>query len=76
MTHISIVRQGLNHEPEEPGLIPAKGDRIELVQLRMGLRRRGAVFYSDQLQILVKWDDGGSGGLRVGIDRFRIIGDE
>jgi hypothetical protein len=71
-----IVRQRTNHEPEKPGLIPAKGDRIELVQPRMGVRVRGTVFYSDQLQILVKWDDGRSEGIRPGIDRFRIIGDE
>jgi hypothetical protein len=42
----------------------------------MGVRVRGTVFYSDQLQILVKWDDGRSEGIRPGIDRFRIIGDE
>ena len=39
----------------------------------MGVRVRGTVFYSDQLQILVKWDDGRSEGLRPGADRFRLI---
>jgi hypothetical protein len=39
----------------------------------MGVFRRGTVFYADQLQILVKWDDGRSESLRLGIARFRII---
>lgn len=54
--------------------IPAKGDRIELLESRTGVRRRGTVFHVDQIQILVKWDDGRSGSLRPGVDRFRIIG--
>ena len=53
--------------------IPSKGDRIEASPPRMGVFRRGTVFYADQLQILVKWDDGRSESLRLGIDRFRII---
>lgn len=53
--------------------IPNKGDRIELVEPRLGVFPRGTVFYSDQLQILVKWDDGRSESLRPGGDRFRII---
>ena len=54
-------------------MIPQKGDRVEL--LESGLRRytRGSVWYADQLQCLVKWDDGRSSSLRIGIDRFRII---
>jgi hypothetical protein len=55
--------------------IPMKGERIELLELRMGVPRRGRVFYSDQLQILVKWDDGRSESLRPGVVRFRIITD-
>jgi hypothetical protein len=47
--------------------IPPRGARIERVE-------RGTVFYSDQLQILVKWDDGRSQSLRTGIDRFRVVG--
>jgi hypothetical protein len=31
------------------------------------------VFYADELQILVKWDDGRSGSLRPGVDRFSIV---
>jgi hypothetical protein len=55
--------------------IPSRGQRIELLQTRLGVRRRGTVFYSDDLQILVKWDNGTSQSLRPGVDRFRIIGD-
>jgi hypothetical protein len=50
-----------------------KGDRIELVEPRAGVRVRGTVFHVDQVQILVKWDDGRSGSLRPGVDRFRIV---
>jgi len=39
----------------------------------MGVRLRGTVFYSDHVQILVKWDNGRSQNLRPGVDRFRII---
>ena len=53
--------------------IPPKGARIERLESKMGLRERGTVFYSDQLQILVKWDRGRSQSLRPGVDRFRII---
>ena len=54
-----------------------KGDRIELVLPRLGLRPRGTVYYVDDLQILVKWDDGRSESLRSAFaDRFRIIEDE
>lgn len=35
---------------------PNRGDRIELLQRRTGVAVRGTVFYSDQLQLLVKWD--------------------
>jgi hypothetical protein len=62
-------------ERQASNFVPRRGDRIELLQPRMGVRVRGTVFYSDQLQILVKWDDGRSEGLRPGIDRFHIVGD-
>jgi hypothetical protein len=53
---------------------PDRGDRIELLQRRMGVAVRGTVFYSDQLQLLVKWDDGRSGSLPRGVtDGFRIV---
>jgi hypothetical protein len=58
-------------EPTDP--MPQKGDRIELLRTRAGVRPRGTVFYSDDLQILVKWDDGKSTSLRPGTDRFKIV---
>ena len=53
--------------------IPTKGDRIE--QTDLGIRRAGVVWYADQLQVLVKWDDGRSSSLRIGRDCFRVIED-
>ena len=50
--------------------IPTKGDRIE--QTNLGTRRAGVVWYADQLQVLVKWDDGRSSSLRIGRNGFRI----
>jgi hypothetical protein len=44
-----------------PGNIPSKGDRVE--ETRHGIRRFGTVWYADQLQVLVKWDDGSSSSL-------------
>jgi hypothetical protein len=61
-----------NHE-EESSALPSKGQRIELLQTKTGVRLRGTVFYSDELQILVKWDNGRSQSLRPGVDRFRVI---
>jgi hypothetical protein len=52
-------------------VIPSPGDDIEM--LRTGVSRRGRVWYADQLQILVKWDDGKSSSLRIGEGQFRII---
>jgi hypothetical protein len=61
------------HNGEGRGGIPSKGDRIELLRTRMGVRITGTVYYSDQLQILVKWDNGSSQSLRVGVDLYRIL---
>ena len=51
--------------------LPALGQRITLT--RAGIERRGTVHYADRLQILVKWDDGGSSSLRVGRDAFNVV---
>jgi hypothetical protein len=51
---------------------PVIGDRIE--RRRAGVGQRGTVHYADELQVLVKWDDGSSSSLRIGRDGFRIIG--
>jgi hypothetical protein len=61
------------HENQHERRIPKKGDRIELVRTQAGVRPRGTVQYADQLQILVKWDNGRSQSLRPGVDRYRII---
>lgn len=58
---------------DHSAIIPSKGDRIELLSTHMGVRLRGTVYYSDQLQILVKWDNGRSQSLRPGVDRYRVI---
>ena len=50
--------------------IPSKGDRVQ--QRLMGVTRVGYVWYADQLQVLVKWEDGKSSSLRLGRDRFFI----
>jgi hypothetical protein len=52
--------------------IPSRGDRI--VERRTGTARTGLVWYADQLQVLVKWDDGESSSLRVRDDHlFQIV---
>jgi hypothetical protein len=51
--------------------VPRIGDRIERV--RAGVTQRGTVHYADQLQVLVKWDDGSSNSLRLDRSRFRIV---
>jgi hypothetical protein len=69
-----MQRSGSRHEQDEDQQILRKGDRIELRLPRLGIRPRGTVFYADELQVLVKWDDGRSENLRPGVaDRFRII---
>ena len=42
--------------PGSGNYVPSKGERIE--QRRNGVRRLGRVWYSDGLQVLVKWDNG------------------
>jgi hypothetical protein len=60
------------HEVRVGNEIPPVGARIER-PAGMGRSERGTVFYSDELQILVKWDGGRSQSLTPGVDRFRII---
>ena len=52
-------------------IIPSRGD--EIVVRRTGVRRRGRVHYADEVQILVKWNDGGSSSLRIGHMPFEVI---
>lgn len=53
--------------------IPSKGDRVE--QRRIGVIRHGHVWYADQLQVLVKWEDGKSSSLRLGCDYIATAAD-
>jgi hypothetical protein len=54
---------------------PRKGDQIQTRLPRLGVYPRGTVYYVDDLQILVKWDDGLSESLRGEFaNRFRILG--
>ena len=56
-------------------VVPAPGDRIDVCIPRLSGQRQGTIEYLDELQILVKWDDGTSGSLRRGVseDRFRVL---
>jgi hypothetical protein len=53
------------------GRIPSIGNRIEIRQT--GVWKRGTVHYADDIQVLVKWDDGSSSSLRVSRDAFEIV---
>jgi hypothetical protein len=55
----------------ERHVIPNVGDQIVVVST--GVRRSGRVHYADQLQILVKWHDGGSSNLPVGQTAFQVV---
>jgi hypothetical protein len=67
----SLVTRGEVHRQVTGTQIPSKGDQVE--QRRMGVIRRGYVWYADQLQILVKWEDGKSSSLRLGSDLLYIV---
>jgi hypothetical protein len=71
--HSQPGRTGPENQRIEFACIPCRGDRIELLRPRLGIRVRGNVFYADQLQVLVKWDDGRSESLRAGAQMFRIL---
>jgi hypothetical protein len=60
----SVPYVGANEKDKAPETIPSKGDRVE--ETRQGIRRLGTVWYADQLQVLVKWDDGSSSSLPLG----------
>jgi hypothetical protein len=75
LTDNSSKLNGDGFEPDRPECtrIPLRGDCIEPLRPHLGVRVRGIVFYADQLQILVKWDDGRSQSLRAGTQLFRVI---
>ena len=60
-----MASEGLNRTVAD--CTPDKGDRIEL--LRKGVPVRGTVFHADELQMLVKWDDGRSESVWRGVNR-------
>jgi hypothetical protein len=51
--------------------IPAIGDRVE--RRRARISQYGTVHYADQIQVLVKWDDGSSSSLRVDVHELRVL---
>jgi hypothetical protein len=63
----------MEHSAE--AVVPAPGDRIEVCIPRLSGKRRGTIEYLDELQILVRWNDGTSGSLRRGVfeDRFSVV---
>jgi len=61
----------MTHSSKRPSYIPSKGERLE--RREVGLILRGTVQYADQVQVLVKWDDGRSSSLRVGVDDLNVI---
>jgi hypothetical protein len=54
-----------------PLYIPSRGDRI--AQTRCGVQRIGTVWYSDQLQVLVRWDEGTSSSLRLESEELYVL---
>jgi hypothetical protein len=52
-------------------VIPSIGDRVE--RRRAGVTQFGTVHYADQIQVLVKWDDGCSSSLRLDREQLRVI---
>ena len=72
----SVEKVRAETPPEKtPGVCrPRIGDRIERSVTRAGIRVRGTVHYVDDLQILIKWDDGRSESLRsADADRIRML---
>ena len=56
---------------ESASWLPTRGDRVG--RLRNGVMFSGKVFYVDQLQVLVKWENGSSSSLRVDKGELREI---
>jgi hypothetical protein len=58
-------------QAREHPTVPRIGDRVERV--RAGVSKRGKVHYADELQALVKWDDGSSSSVRLDHERLKVI---
>jgi hypothetical protein len=65
------MRYPATNRDDQEATIPRIGDRVE--RRVAGVDQKGTVQYADQVQMLVKWDDGSSASLRVGRDRVRIL---
>ena len=50
---------------------PRTGDRVE--RRRAGVSQYGNVHYDDQVQALIKWDDGTSSSLRLDREKIHVI---
>jgi hypothetical protein len=66
----------IRHDQGERGTlsssyIPSRGERV--AQVRCGIQRIGTVWYSDQLQVLVRWDEGTSSSLRLGSEELYVL---
>jgi hypothetical protein len=51
--------------------VPMKDDKVE--RIRNGVAVRGKVCYADELQVLVKWENGSSSSLRVDKGELRGV---
>lgn len=50
---------------------PRSGDRVE--RRSAGVSQYGTVHYADEIQALVKWDNGASSSLRLDRDKIHVI---
>lgn len=60
----------MTHSSKRFRYVPSKGERLE--RRGLGVTLQGTVLYSDHLQVLVKWDDGRSSSLRLGVDDLDV----
>jgi len=51
--------------------VPSIGDRVE--RTLAGVSKRGRVHYADELQALVKWEDGSSSSIRLDREPLRVL---
>jgi hypothetical protein len=61
----------VTHPSKRLDYAPSKGERLE--RRGLGLTLRGTVLYVDRVQVLVKWDNGRSSSLRLGVDDLDLI---
>jgi hypothetical protein len=61
----------MTNSSKRSNYIPSKGERLEL--RRLGQSLRGTVLYADEVQVLVKWDNGRSSSWRLGVDDLNVI---